>query len=215
MKASGFFGQYASGIVLVVAISTVQAQTTWNYFISDAGGGNSLVSWSVTGTLATPPGATLATFQSSIAILVTAPGIYADSYVANGTPQSIAAPDGSYFQLYNSSAYAPIVAYEANNVAGTGNDTFGLGTSVLAPHEGDPGHAFLYNAGTQSALIPIDYSNFNAGTYQSQETIFSTPVTVNVTVGPAPEPSMRALSVVSGIGALLALRGRVKSKVKI
>jgi len=103
------------------------------------------------------------------------------------------------------------VVYQASNASGGGDDSFGLGTGTLPLHEGDPGRAFLYNPGTQSALIPIDYSNFNPGTYQSQESGFATPLTVNLTVGPVPEPSTQTLSAVGGLFALLALRRRRKS----
>ncbi len=201
----------ASGILLVGAAATVPAQSTWNYFISDAGGGNSLLTWSVSGSLATPPGAVLVSPQSSIVISIDAPGIFADAYAASGTPQPIPTPDGSYVQLDNASVFAAIVAYKAGNLAGTGNDSFGLASSMLLPHQGDPGHAFLYNPGTQSALIPIDYSNFNPGTYQSQEPGFNTALTVNLTVGPVPEPSTLAFCLVSGLCGLLALGRRKQS----
>src|SRR2546425_1284405 len=109
--------KYASGIVLLGAVATASAQSTWNYFISDAGGGNSLLTWSVAGSLTTPPGAVLVSPESSIVISIDAPGIYADGYVASGAPRPIPTPDGSYFQLDNTSVYAAIVAYEANNVS--------------------------------------------------------------------------------------------------
>jgi hypothetical protein len=51
--------KYACGLCLLSAVATAPAQSTWNYFISDAGGGNSLVTWNVTGSLATSPGAVL------------------------------------------------------------------------------------------------------------------------------------------------------------
>ena len=195
----------------VGAVATAQAQSTWNYSISDAGGGNSLLTWSVAGSLATPPGAVLTSFQPSIAVPINAPGIYADSYAAGGVPQLIPAPDGSYFQLDNASVYTAIVTFQAYNAPGSGNDSFGLASSTLAPHQGDPGHEFLYHPGTQSALIPIDYSNFNPGTYQSELSGFDTPITVNLTVGLVPEPSTLALFAAAGLCRLLMLRRRIKS----
>jgi hypothetical protein len=195
--------KYASGMLLAGAVATATAQSTWNYFISDAGGGNSLLTWSVIGDLATSPGAVLVMPKSSIVISIDAPGIYADAYVASGASQSLPTPDGSYFQLDNTSVYSAVVAYEANNVAGGGNDSFGLGTPTLI---GGVGHSFLYHAGTQSALIPIDYSNFNPGAYQSQESGFGTALTVNLTVGAVPEPSTLALHALGGLCGLLAIR---------
>lgn len=205
-----YLGKYASGILLLSAVAMAQAQSTWNFFISDAGGGNSLVTWSVTGSLATPPGPVVVSSMSSIAVSINAPGIYADAYVASGTPTLIPTPDGSHFLLDNiSSVYAPIVVYEVNNVSGNGNDSFTLVTSTLFPRGDSFGHEILYSPGTQSVTIPVDYSNFNPGTYQSQESGFNSPLRVNLTVGPVPEPSTLALSAV-GLGALLVLRRRNK-----
>jgi len=194
------------GILTLASLMTTRAQSTWNYFISDAGGGNSLLTWSVAGDLATPPGAALITPVSSIAISVDAPGIFADAYVATGTPQAIPTPDGSYLQLNNSSVFASFVSYEANNASGSNNDSFGLGT---IPHSGFAGVQYLYNPGTQSALIPLAYSNFNPGTYQSQKSGFSAPITVNLTVGPVPEPSTVALSAVTGLCGLALRRPKI------
>jgi hypothetical protein len=203
--------KYASAILLLVAVTSAPAQSTWNYFLLDAGGGNSLLTWTVTGSLATPPGPALVSPKSSILISIDAPGIFKDAYAAGGALQSLPTPDGSYFQLDNTTVYIPVLAYEASNASGTGNDSFGLSSPTLPPHQGDPGHAFLYQPGTQSALIPIDYSNFNPGTYQSQESGFSTALTVNLTIGPVPEPSTLAFSAVSGLCGLLVLRRRVRS----
>jgi hypothetical protein len=199
-------GKYACGIFLLGAVATAPAQSIWNYFISDAGGGNSLVTWSVTGSLATSPGAVLLMSESSLAVSIDAPGIYADSYAASGTPQSIPTLDGSYFQYEPASVYVPIALYYTDNAPGNGNDSFGL-ISPLPPHTG-PGTQLLYYPGMQSALIPVDFSDFNPGTYQSEESGFSTVLIVNLTVEPVPEPSTLALSAVSGLGGLLALRRR-------
>jgi hypothetical protein len=145
-----------------------------------------------------------------LALSVNAPGIYKDSYAASGTTQSMPTPDGSYFQLDETTVYIPIVSYDTYNAPDGGNDIFDL-SSFLPPHQGDPGQTFLYHPGTQSALIPVDYSNFNPGTYQSQVTGFNSALTVNLTVGPIPEPSMLALSAASLLGGWLALRRRISS----
>jgi hypothetical protein len=205
-----YFGKYASGTLFVSAVAAAQAQSTWNYFISDAGGGNSLLTWNVSGSLAIPPGATLTTFQTSIAISINAPGIFADAFAPTGSPQSIPTPDGSYFQLDGFTVYSAVDLFNASNAPGSGNDSFGL-LAHLFPHQGDPGHQFLYNPGTQSALIPIDFSDFNRGIYQSQQSGFDTPVTVNLTVGPVPEPSALALSTLGGLTGLMLLRREGRS----
>ena len=191
------------------SMTRATAQSTWDYFISDAGSGSSLVTWRVAGSLATSPGAVLLISESSLAVSVNAPGIYADSYVASGAPQSIPTLDGSNIQYTPASVYEPIASFYTYNAAGNGNDGFGL-IAPLLPHTG-PGTQLLYNPGTQSALIPIDFSNFNPGTYQSQVTGFSTILTVNLTVEPVPEPSTMALFAVCSLGTLLFFRRRQTS----
>jgi len=182
--------------------TTTHAQTTWNYIISDAGGGNSLVTWNVSGSLATSPGSVWVFGGSILTLAVTAPGIYADGYVASGTNQVMSTPDGSYFQLDGTSVYAPIVMYYTDNATGTGNDAFGLVAAPFFPR--DSGVQLFYQPGTQSVLLPIDFADFNTGTYQSQLGGLDTPVTVNLTVAGVPEPSALALSAVGAV--LLAPR---------
>lgn len=189
---------------LFLAIATVKAQSTWNFDISDAGGGNSLVTWSVTGTLATSPGDVWLGPGSSIAISVVAPGIYASTYTADGTPQSLSiASDWSYFQYGAATIYEPIVQYSADTIAGNGNQSFSL-LAPLPPRL--VAEEVLYIPVTQSALIPVDFSDFNPGTYQSIETgVFSTPVTVNLTVKPVPEPSTIGLCALGGLFLVLGI----------
>jgi|SRR4051812_41169459 hypothetical protein len=198
---------WLGGLAALAASATIHAQTTWNYFISDAGGGNSLVTWSVTGSLATVPGTVRVTTDPALAVSVKAPGIYADSFVTNGTPQLLPTPDGSYFQYDNTSVYAPILSYDVYQAPSGGNDSFGLAARLFGPH-GALGIALLYQPGTQSALIPIDFSNLNPGTYQSEQTGFDTPITVNLTIGPVPEPSTLFLF---AAGGLMLVRRRRRS----
>jgi len=200
------FVNFTSALLLLGAAISTTAQTTWNYFISDAGGGNSLLTWNVTGSLATPPGSVLVVSESSLAVSIIAPGIYNDAYVTDGAPQSLPVPDGSYFQYDGGSVYAPISLYYTDNAPGSGNDSFGL-ISPLLPHTG-PGIQLLYNPGTQSVLIPVAFFNFNPGTYQSQESGFDTAITVNLTVEAVPEPSSLALIAGAAIGAALTGRQR-------
>ena len=196
---------YACGFLFVVAVATTSAQTTWNYFVSDAGGGNSLVTWNVTGSLANPPGAVRVIPDQNLPVSVSAPGIFADSYAASGG--DLPTPDGSYFQWESTGIYSPIVSYTTYNAPGSGNDTFGL-LAWLGPR-GAAGVMLLYQPGTESALISIDYSSFNPGTYQSQVGGFDTPLTVSLTVGIVPEPSPLVLFAAGGVsGVLLFRRGK-------
>jgi len=187
---------FASGLFLLGTVTTGGAQTTWNYFISDAGGGSSLVTWSVNGSLATAPGAVLLISESSLAVSIVAPGVYTDTYLADGTPQSLPILDGSYFQYGGADVFAPISAYYTDNAPANGNDSFGL-IAFLPPRM--VGIELLYNPGTQSVLIPVDFSDFNPGTYQSEESRFNTPLTVNLTVARVPEPPVLALFAIGGL----------------
>lgn len=194
---------------LFLAMATVKAQTIWNIDISDAGGGNSLVTWNVSGTLATPPGIGWLGPGSSIAISVVAPGIYASTYAADGTPQSLSiTSDWSYFQYGAATIYEPIVEYSADTTAGNGSQSFSL-VAPLPPRSA--AEEVLYIPVTQSALIPVDFSDFNPGTYQSVETgVFSTPVTVNLTVEPVPEPSAMTLAAVAVLSAVFVKRSAAR-----
>ncbi len=140
--------------------------------------------------------------DSSIIVSVSAPGIFRDSFAASGG--ALPTPDGSYFQYETTSVYAPIVSYSGYNAPGTGSDSFGL--SAPLGLKGGAGITFLYHPGTQAAVIPIDYSEFNPGTYQSEQAGFDTPVTVNLTV--VPEPSALALCALGGLSGLLFVRRR-------
>ena len=190
------------GFILGAAV-VIHAQSTWNYFVSDADGGNSLVTWNVTGDLATAPGVVHVLSESSIAFAVNAPGIFANSFASSGT-QAISPLDGSYFQYGGADVYTAIVWYFANNTPGSGNDSFGLAAHVVNPRTGDAGAQFLYQPGSQSIVLPIDFSNFNPGTYQSLQFDFNTPITVTLTV--VPEPCALALLVAGGLGGMALLR---------
>jgi PEP-CTERM motif len=195
----------ACGLCLLGALGTAQAQSTWNYYLSDAGGGNSLLTWSVSGDLAAAPGATWTSSGPLLAVPISAPGIFADSYINDGTPQSLPIPDGSYFFDTMGGLQGPLTGYYAYNAAGSGADGFGLLLSVFPTHSGD---RLIYNQGLQSALIPLAYDDFNPGTYESQTSDFMAGLTVQLVVGPVPEPSTVALFALGGLGVLLLHRRR-------
>ncbi len=72
------------------------------------------------------------------------------------------------------------------------------------------GQQTKYIAGTESVLIPVDFSNFNPGTYQSvyaAGTYLDTTTTITLTVEGVPEPSTLALAGLGGL-SLLAFRRR-------
>jgi len=195
---------HLSGVILLGALASAPAQSAWNYVISDAGGGNSLLTWGVTGDLATTAGSVLTVNESSLMASINAPGIFLAGFAANGAAQSIPTPDGSYFQLGGAQVYLPIVGYFVDNPTGGGDDSFGL-LSTLLPLRGALGNEFSYHPGTQSALIPIAFSNFNPGTYQSQEIEFGTPLTVNLVVTAIPEPSNFSVGIATLLGLLLTV----------
>lgn len=188
--------RWALGLFLLATVTAVRAQTIWNYVISDAGKGNSLVTWDVTGSLTIVPGPSIG---SSLAVSVVAPGIYTGTYSSDGTLQGLATPDGSYFALDGGSVYEPIVQYATDTVAGAGNDSFELAAPL--PLKGATGY-FVYTPGTQSVVIPVPFSDFNPGTYQSVDSEISSPLTVNLTI--VPEPTTPALALVAVLCLVLA-----------
>ncbi len=70
------FAGHLLGIILLGALASAPAQSAWNYVITDAGGGNSLLTWSVTGDLATPAGSVLVANESSLMASINSPGIF-------------------------------------------------------------------------------------------------------------------------------------------
>jgi hypothetical protein len=85
-------------------------------------------------------------------------------------------------------------------------------TSLGSSGSGDniAGGNLIYYPGTQSVIIPVDFSDFNPGIYQSEDSGFSSPFTVNLTVESVPEPSSLSLTVMVWLGGLLLYR-RCKS----
>ena len=204
MKTS--LGKYVGGLFLAAALARAQGQSTWNYFISDAGGGNSLVTWNVTGSLATAPGAVLLLSEPSLAVSIVAPGIYADAYVTSAAPQPLPTLEGSYFQYPPANVFAPLTSYFTDNPPANGNDRFGL-IAQLLPHTG-PGTQLLYHPGTQATLIPVDFSNFNPGSYQSEASGFNSVLTVNLSVVAVPEPTTLTFAVGVTLGGAITRVGR-------
>ncbi|HEX3626820.1 MAG TPA: PEP-CTERM sorting domain-containing protein [Verrucomicrobiae bacterium] len=190
------------------AAVTASAQTTWNYFISDAGDGSSLVTWNVTGNLTLFPEAPLSTPGSSLALAVTAPGIFAQSYSSSGALQNLPNPDGSYFAYGGGTVYAPIAQYIIDTAAGDGNQSFGLAAPLLPKTLAN----LVYNPGTQSVVIPVPFYDFNPGTWQSVDPEVTTPLTVNLIV--VPEPSTLALAAVAGVLGVGVVRKRFGLKSK-
>ena len=205
MKSSlnSILAGHASCIILLGTLASAPAQSTWNFVLSDAGGGNSLLTWSVAGDLATTPGSVLAVNESILMVSVNAPGIFVDGFAANGAYQSLATLDGSRFQIGPAQIYLPIAGYFADSAAADGNDSFGL-LSAQLPYRTGIGEEFIYQPGTQSTLISIPFSNFNPGTYQSQDSEFGTPLTVNLVVTAIPEPSTLTFGVAALICVLLS-----------
>jgi hypothetical protein len=164
----------------------------------------------VGGDLTTQTGMVLLQSQTYLDIPINAPNIFNDSFVANDLIQDIPTPDGSLFNIGD--IYWPLVGFRNNNAPDNANDTFSLLSLPLLHGKFGPGPGtqFNYMAGTQSVLLPIDYSEFNPGTYQSQITTYSPSFTVTLTIGPVPEPSTLVLTVLGGLGVLLVISNRTK-----
>lgn len=172
------------GLALLSALASATAQSTFDYFVSDSGGGNSLITWEVTGSIVTPSGVQATSAYVFGGMQVNAPDIYVDSYTGSGTPQSIPTPDGSYFHNIELDHDYPISYYLTHNPTSSTNDFFAL---ISYSTTTSAGQHLIYEAGTQSALIPVPFSDFNLGTYQTvypAGVYFDTAATVNLTVVP-------------------------------
>jgi len=188
-------------LALAFCASTAPAQTTVNYYISSAGYLLSQVTWTITGSLATPPGALRVTPSSTIALSVNAPGIFAAPYEWSRSDFFFGS---SYFQADNgnTSSRAQISSYSAYNAPGSDNDSFGL--SALIGPQGGLGLTYLYYPRGESTFIFLDISEFNPGTYQSEQLGFDTPITVILTV--VPEPAAPLLLLAGAFAAIARLR---------
>lgn len=187
------------GFALLGTIATATAQTTVNYYITDVGGGNSRITWNVAGSLITPPGVVWSVTNGQfLGLSIDAPGIFNNGYTGPGA--SIPTPDGSYFhntELGKNIAITQVAA----GVVGSTNYIFLYGSSSVATASGQH---IIYTAGTQSVIIPIAFSNFNVGTYQSANPLiygagkyFDTTLTVNLTVGAVTPPPTLGISTYS------------------
>ncbi|HEX4349590.1 MAG TPA: hypothetical protein VH251_04360, partial [Verrucomicrobiae bacterium] len=134
------------------------AQSTFDYFITAFGPSNSRVTWNVTGSLATAPGAAWEGTGQFGGVPIETSGLFAAGYTGTQFPQSISAPDGSYFHNTELAQNFAINSYFAGVLGST--NIFGLvtgpGTTALGQH-------LTYNAGSQSVIIPIPFSDFNVG----------------------------------------------------
>ncbi len=204
--------KYVCGVFLLGALTAATAQGTVNYYITPVGGSNSRVTWNIAGSLIGSPGVVWVGQSSAGAfggVPIQTSGLFIPSYTGMANPASIPTTDGSYYRNTNLGQNYAITMYYCG-VSGS-TDIFGL---VTLPATTANGQHLTYTAATQSVIIPIPYSNFNAGTYRATYaagTFFDTAVTVNLTVGAVPEPSTLALSALGGLSTLLCFRSRKNS----
>lgn len=201
--------KFVWGLFLLVAGATAPAQSIINYQITPFGGANSLVTWNVSGSLVDSLGVqwvVTASNGSFGGVPIVTSGLFAPGYAGTAFPGNISSPDGSYFHNVELGQNFAINMYFAGIFGST--NIFGL---VTPPATTTDGQHLIYSAATQSVVIPIAYSNFNPGSYQSvfgAGEFFNSPVTVNLTVGVVPEPSTLALSVVVILAGFLNFRLR-------
>lgn len=201
-------------LMAVAAPALAQASSTFNYTISDAGSGNSLVTWNATGDITTTNGAVWSQpSQMFSGFGLGNPGMFTAGYTTTGAFHQIDVPDGSTFHtveigfnhglsVYQTAIYGAMDVFGMYTTYDVISDSGGRLHTLGATH-------IVYTAGTQSAVIPVAFTNFNAGSWtdnHNYDPYFTTPMTVTLTIAGVPEASTLALA---GLGvAALGLRRR-------
>jgi hypothetical protein len=206
------------GLALLGAAATAAAQSTINIYLSDAGSGQTAFSWSVTGDLVSPGGQTLSGGVG---------GFLATAGIFTGFINNIGA-NTSYIPVTGFGSFVDLTSSASEQYKGIQFDVYApdslfvwLGNYVspsqpytmLSVSGGDH---MQYDNLVDSAIIDVPYSCFNPGTYQyispgaaeagADGGPFTTDLTMNLTVGPVPEPSTLALAGLGGLGLLLFRR---------
>jgi hypothetical protein len=200
------------------------AQSALNYTITDAGSGDTTISWSFTGEIASPAGAMLAApgivglnpLSFPVQLAPSFSGIQSFSFsgmsVSDVTSNSTVAVNG--FSLGRFVYQTGPSSYMTNTVADftltpavagdMGNTTDPAGGGILAVKNGD----YVSVSSTQNSLtIPIPYSDFIPTNSSITMPIWGDGGTVSVNYGgsePTPEPGTLALAALgfAGLGAL-------------
>lgn len=208
-----FFKRAIFSLILTVTIAwfanTVFAQSTYSVNINDAGNGQSRISWSWAGDVASLSGATWDAFT----------GYFGGFDIGNRSAFAVDSPfltQGTNFDILGGGMFVnPDICQSAQiSMLNLGMITYPgdfkyLSILLMAP-PGVPmtaGEHFAYVAGNDSLVIPVVFSNFNAGILQNTFTgPFTTSVTVVLTIGQVPEPSIVALAGFGMVGLLVCKR---------
>ena len=203
-------------LALLGAAATASAQSTLNLSLSDAGSGQTTVSWLWTGDMVSPGGAALSSNIGGIMGLGTSFPGFINNIGANLDYIPLAG-FGTLSDLTHS-ASQQFQGLQFNPYGMTDMMVLWLGDSTPSTMLPVTGSDHLqYSASVDSAIIDVPFSCFNPGTYQTISLgtdiagpgsgPFTTDTTYNLTVGPSevPEPATLALSV---LGGLLLFRRR-------
>ena len=217
----------------VVTALASRAQSYMNYYITDAGGGESTVSWTVSGELATPTGAELTNTASYGSWSFVVPGLQGytnyNYNVFSTLPNYQIFPVSGAGNLVNvtSNTTVPITGIGIGEITQYGQPIMTLG--LLAATNGWYSNSLLYGSGfitgagnkdyismsvtSGSVTVPIPYTDFIPGTYSESTDDGSLPelkdgglVTLSFPEA-TPEPGTMALGA-AGATALLAFRRR-------
>jgi hypothetical protein len=186
---------------MMFAAVNARAQSTFDINVSNAGGGQSLVTWSFTGEIV---GAGLTNlFAGPLWIYgfdAGGPGAY------TGESKYIDFAGGGELLNVDSGQHKDFIAIILENDVTNSSVVLFLSSIALVAN---PGEAVKYTSGIESIIVPVDYSNFTPGVYTTTVSSFIfNSFTETLTVGPVPEPSALAMAGLGGACLLLFRRRR-------